>query len=165
MARGWQNSQQSSLLWLKLSRWFQTDNRLRLPTVLQRHPTLLPREARISRFFTRTGRKLTEVANPSATTSVIYANSDSSKKVTITVDGCRQRAMRRRPIRSCGEEKSCSGLRGNSRRQSRRERVHRNGYAGRRPTSALAHYTACWSLEQLWQGTIPHQKTQPSSSA
>ena len=33
-----------------------------------------------------TGRNLTAVANAKATRSVIYANSDSSKKVTITVD-------------------------------------------------------------------------------
>ena len=46
----------------------------------------------VNRFFpevTReasTGRNLTAVANAKATRSVIYANSDSSKKVTITVD-------------------------------------------------------------------------------
>jgi hypothetical protein len=33
-----------------------------------------------------TGRNLTAVANPKATRSVIYANSDSSRKLTITVD-------------------------------------------------------------------------------
>jgi mRNA-degrading endonuclease toxin of MazEF toxin-antitoxin module len=46
----------------------------------------------VNRFFpevTRqasTGRNLTAVANAQTTRSVIYANSDSSKKVTITVD-------------------------------------------------------------------------------
>jgi hypothetical protein len=45
----------------------------------------------VDRFFrvTReasTGANLTAVGNPKATRSVIYANSDSSKKVTITVD-------------------------------------------------------------------------------
>ncbi len=46
----------------------------------------------VNRFFpevTReasTGRNLTAVSNAKATRSVIYANSDSSKKVTITVD-------------------------------------------------------------------------------
>ena len=45
----------------------------------------------INRFFpvTReasTGQNLTAVGNPKATRSVIYANSDRSKKVTITVD-------------------------------------------------------------------------------
>jgi hypothetical protein len=45
----------------------------------------------VNRFFlvTReasTGQNLTAVGNPKATRSVIYANSDSSKKVTITVD-------------------------------------------------------------------------------
>jgi hypothetical protein len=45
----------------------------------------------VNRFFyvTReasTGQNLTAVGNPKATGSVIYANSDSSKKVTITVD-------------------------------------------------------------------------------
>lgn len=46
----------------------------------------------INRFFPEvtgeasTGRNLTAVANAKATRSVIYANSDSSKKVTITVD-------------------------------------------------------------------------------
>jgi len=46
----------------------------------------------VNRFFpdvTReasTGRNLTAVANAKATRSVIYANSDSSKKVTISVD-------------------------------------------------------------------------------
>jgi hypothetical protein len=46
----------------------------------------------VHRFFpevTReasTGRNLTAVGNAKATRSVIYANSDSSKKVTITVD-------------------------------------------------------------------------------
>ena len=46
----------------------------------------------VNRFFpevTRkasTGENLTAVGNPKATRSVIYANSDSSKKVTITVD-------------------------------------------------------------------------------
>src|SRR6266478_6931989 len=33
-----------------------------------------------------TGQNLTAVGNPKATRSVIYANGDSSKKVTITVD-------------------------------------------------------------------------------
>jgi hypothetical protein len=46
----------------------------------------------VKRFFPEvagevsTGRNLTAVANVKATRSVIYANSDSSKKVTITVD-------------------------------------------------------------------------------
>ena len=46
----------------------------------------------VKRFFPEvageasTGRNLTAVANAKATRSVIYANSDSSKKVTITVD-------------------------------------------------------------------------------
>ena len=46
----------------------------------------------VNRFFpevTRedsTGQNLTAVGNPKATRSVVYANSDSSKKVTITVD-------------------------------------------------------------------------------
>lgn len=45
----------------------------------------------VNRFFTvtreaSTGQNLTAVGNPKATRSVIYANSDSSKKVTITVD-------------------------------------------------------------------------------
>jgi hypothetical protein len=46
----------------------------------------------VNRFFPEvageasTGRNLTAVANATATRSVIYANSDSSKKVTITVD-------------------------------------------------------------------------------
>ena len=46
----------------------------------------------VNRFFPEvtseasTGRNLTAVANTKATRSVIYANSDSSKKVTITVD-------------------------------------------------------------------------------
>jgi hypothetical protein len=46
----------------------------------------------VNRFFFQvsqeasTGQNLTAVGNPKATRSVIYANSDSSKKVTITVD-------------------------------------------------------------------------------
>jgi hypothetical protein len=46
----------------------------------------------VNRFFSEvtreasTGQNLTAVGNPKATRSVIYANSDSSKKVTITVD-------------------------------------------------------------------------------
>ena len=58
--------------------------------------SVLPREvvvpiSVVNRFFhvTReasTGQNLTAVGNPKATRSVIYANSDSSKKVTITVD-------------------------------------------------------------------------------
>jgi hypothetical protein len=59
--------------------------------------SLLPRNAVVplsvvNRFFpeiTReatTGQNLTAVGNAKATRSVIYANSDSSKKVTITVD-------------------------------------------------------------------------------
>ena len=45
----------------------------------------------VNRFFSvtreaSTGQNLTAVGNPKATRSVIYANSDSSKKVTITVD-------------------------------------------------------------------------------
>lgn len=45
----------------------------------------------VNRFFSvtreaSTGSNLTAVGNPKATRSVIYANSDSSKKVTITVD-------------------------------------------------------------------------------
>ena len=59
--------------------------------------SLLPRKivvpiSIVNRFFPEvsreasTGRNLTAVANAKATRSVIYANSDSSKKVTITVD-------------------------------------------------------------------------------
>ena len=59
--------------------------------------SMLPRKvvvpiSTVNRFFpevTRqasTGHNLTAVANAKATRSVIYANSDSSKKVTITVD-------------------------------------------------------------------------------
>jgi hypothetical protein len=45
----------------------------------------------VNRFFTvtreaSTGSNLTAVGNPKATRSVIYSNSDSSKKVTISVD-------------------------------------------------------------------------------
>jgi len=46
----------------------------------------------VKRFFAEvtqqasTGRNLTAVGNPKATRSVIYANADDSKKVTITVD-------------------------------------------------------------------------------
>jgi hypothetical protein len=63
----------------------------------QRADFVLPRKvvvpiSTVKRFFpevTRqasTGRNLTAIANPKATRSVIYANSDGSKKVTITVD-------------------------------------------------------------------------------
>jgi len=59
--------------------------------------SMLPRKvvvplSTVTRFFpevtreTSTGRNLTAVAYTKATRSVIYANSDSSKKVTITVD-------------------------------------------------------------------------------
>ncbi len=59
--------------------------------------SVLPRKVVVSismvnRFFSEvtweasTGQNLTAVGNPKATGSVIYANSDSSKKVTITVD-------------------------------------------------------------------------------
>jgi hypothetical protein len=59
--------------------------------------SVLPRTVGVSisvvnRFFSEvtreasTGQNLTAVGNPKATRSVIYANSDSSKKVTITVD-------------------------------------------------------------------------------
>jgi hypothetical protein len=59
--------------------------------------SLLPRDivvpiSVVNRFFAEvtkeasTGQNLTAVGNPNATRSVIYANSDSSKKVTITVD-------------------------------------------------------------------------------
>ena len=58
--------------------------------------SVLPREvvvpiSVVNRFFTvtreaSTGSNSTAVGNPKATRSVIYANSDSSKKVTITVD-------------------------------------------------------------------------------
>ncbi len=59
--------------------------------------SMLPRDVvvpiiTVDRFFPEvtneasTGRNLTAVANAKATRSVIYANSDSSKKVTITVD-------------------------------------------------------------------------------
>ena len=59
--------------------------------------SILPRSiviplSTVKRFFpevTRaasTGHNLTAVANPKATRSVIYTNSDSAKKVTITVD-------------------------------------------------------------------------------
>ncbi|MGC1323197.1 MAG: hypothetical protein WA849_13515 [Candidatus Udaeobacter sp.] len=34
----------------------------------------------------RTGQNVTAVGNPKATRSVIYANNDNSKKVTITVE-------------------------------------------------------------------------------
>jgi len=63
----------------------------------QRSDFVLPRKvvvpiSTVKRFFpevTReasTGRNLTAVANPKATRSVVYANSDGSKKVTISVD-------------------------------------------------------------------------------
>ena len=59
--------------------------------------SMLPRKivvpiSTVNRFFPEvmreasSGRNLTAVANAKATRSVIYANSDSSKKVTITVD-------------------------------------------------------------------------------
>jgi hypothetical protein len=59
--------------------------------------SMLPRKvvvpiSTVTRFFPEvtgeasTGRNLTAVANTKATRSVIFANSDSSKKVTITVD-------------------------------------------------------------------------------
>ena len=59
--------------------------------------SVLPRKvvvpiSTVNRFFPEvsreasTGRNLTAVANTKATRSVIYANSDSSKKVTISVD-------------------------------------------------------------------------------
>ena len=59
--------------------------------------SLLPRNVVVrlrvvKRFFAEvtqqasTGRNLTAVGNPKATRSVIYANDDDSKKVTITVD-------------------------------------------------------------------------------
>ena len=59
--------------------------------------SVLPRKvvvpiSTVTRFFpevtreTSTGRNLTAVSDTKATRSVIYANSDSSKKVTITVD-------------------------------------------------------------------------------
>ena len=59
--------------------------------------SMLPRKvvvpiSTVTRFFpevtreTSTGRNLTAVSDTKATRSVIYANSDSSKKVTITVD-------------------------------------------------------------------------------
>jgi hypothetical protein len=59
--------------------------------------SMLPRKvvvpiSTVTRFFpevtreTSTGRNLTAVANAKVTRSVIYANSDSSKKLTITVD-------------------------------------------------------------------------------
>jgi hypothetical protein len=59
--------------------------------------SMLPREvvvpiSTVNRFFpevtheSSVGQNLTAVANPRATRSVIYANSDSSKKVTITLD-------------------------------------------------------------------------------
>jgi hypothetical protein len=63
----------------------------------KRSDSVLPRKvvvpiSTVNRFFpevTReasTGRNLTAVSNAKATRSVIYANSDSSKKVTITLD-------------------------------------------------------------------------------
>ena len=59
--------------------------------------SMLPRKvvvpiSTVTRFFpevtreTSTGRNLTAVSDTKATRTVIYANSDSSKKVTITVD-------------------------------------------------------------------------------
>jgi len=59
--------------------------------------SMLPRKvvvpiSTVTRFFpevtreTNTGRNLTAVSDTKATRSVIYANGDSSKKVTITVD-------------------------------------------------------------------------------
>ncbi len=59
--------------------------------------SMLPREvvvpiSTVNRFFPEVthepsaGQNLTAVANPRATRSVIYANSDSSKKVMVTVD-------------------------------------------------------------------------------
>ena len=38
-----------------------------------------------------TGQNVTAVGNPKATRSVIYANDDNSKKVTITVGSVRER--------------------------------------------------------------------------
>ena len=67
------------------------------PSPANASDSILPRKvvvaiSTVNRFFPEvtseasTGRNLTAVANPKATRSVIYANSDSSKKVTISVD-------------------------------------------------------------------------------
>ena len=67
------------------------------PPTAKASDSVLPRKAVVpistaNRFFpevtseARTGRNLTAVANPKATRSVIYANSDRTRKVTITVD-------------------------------------------------------------------------------
>jgi hypothetical protein len=67
------------------------------PSPAEASDSILPRKVvvaigTVSRFFPEvtsevsTGRNLTAVANPKATRSVIYANSDRTRKVTITVD-------------------------------------------------------------------------------
>jgi len=67
------------------------------PSPANASDSILPRKvvvaiSTVNRFFPEvtseasTGRNLTAVANPKATRSVIYANSDRTRKVTITVD-------------------------------------------------------------------------------
>jgi len=67
------------------------------PSPAEAPDSILPRNVVVAinvvnRFFPEvtseasTGRNLTAVGNPKATRSVIYANSDSSRKVTISVD-------------------------------------------------------------------------------
>ena len=67
------------------------------PSAAKAADSILPRNVVVAtnvvnRFFPEvtseasTGRNLTAVGNPKATRSVIYANSDSSRKVTISVD-------------------------------------------------------------------------------
>jgi len=67
------------------------------PSAAKAADSILPRNVVVAtnvvnRFFPEvtseasTGHNLTAVGNPKATRSVIYANSDSSRKVTISVD-------------------------------------------------------------------------------
>ena len=139
--------------------------------------SMLPRKvvvpiSTVNRFFpevTReasTGRNLTAVANAKATRSVIYANSDSSKKVTITVDQYPTASDASSAYQEAvAKSKTVPGFKPVLRRESRPERLCRNRDSGRRdahrPWRATRH--ADRGSNPGWV-TIPRQRTQPSSS-
>ena len=138
--------------------------------------SMLPRKvvvaiSTVNRFFpevTReasTGRNLTAVADAKATRSVIYANSDSSKKVTITVDQYPTASDASSAYEEAvAKSKTVSGF-----KPVPAENLGQNAFVGTVTQGGETHIGlgalhGTLIVAATWQDTIPRQRTQPGSS-
>ena len=126
----------------------------------------------VNRFFPEvtqeasTGQNLTAVGNPKATRSVIYANSDSSKKVTITVDQYASPSDASSAYQEAVQKaRLFRALSQSPRRESRPERLCRNCYSGRRDAHRPWRATRHADRGSNAGGLQSHaRQNQPSSS-